>query len=56
MIQNSRIEKYRNAFRAMQKRKVMNGLFMLSIKNARLDSRVMEHVRSNIIASDMVSN
>jgi len=56
MIQNSRIEKYRNAFRAMQKRKVMNTLFMLSIKNARLDSRVMEHVRSNMVASNNVSN
>jgi hypothetical protein len=51
MIQNSRFEKYRNAFKAMQKRKIMTSLLMLSIKNARLDSRVMEHVRSNMTAS-----
>lgn len=56
MIQNTRIEKYRHAYRAMQKRAVMNTLFMLSIKNARLDARVMAHVRSNIFASDNVSN
>lgn len=51
MIQNSRIEKYKNAFRTMQKRKVMNTLLMLSIKNARLDAQVMEHVRSNLAVS-----
>ena len=55
MIQNSRIEKYRNAYRAMQKRKVMNILFMFSIKNARLDSRVMEHVQLKMAALDHVS-
>jgi hypothetical protein len=51
MIQNSRIEKYRTAFRAMQKRKVLNSLFMLSIKNSGLESRVMEHVRSKMTGS-----
>jgi hypothetical protein len=48
-IQNLRIEKYMNAYRAMQKHKVMNSLLMLSIKNAGLDARVIEHMRSSLV-------
>ncbi len=48
IIENSRLEKYLSSYRMMQKRKVLSNLVMLSIKNARLDSRVMEHVRSNM--------
>lgn len=45
-IQNARVEKYLNAYLTMQKRKVMNTLLMISIRNARLDSRAIEHVHS----------
>ena len=48
MIQNDRMEKYMTAYRSMQKHKVVNSLFMLSVKNARLDSHVINHVRSNL--------
>jgi hypothetical protein len=48
MIQNDRLQKYLNAYRTMQKQKVLNFLLILTIKNARLDSRVLDHVRSNI--------
>lgn len=48
LIEDSRLEKYLNAYYALQKRGVINTLLMLSIKNARLDSRVMEHVRSGL--------
>lgn len=51
MIPNSRMEKYQNAFQTMQKHKMMNALFILSIKNSGLDARVMEHVRLNMAAS-----
>jgi hypothetical protein len=48
MIQNTRIEKYKNAYRKIQQRKVINNLFLLSVKNARLDAQVIEHVRSKL--------
>ncbi len=51
MIEDSRLEKYKNAFHAMQKRKVLTGLLMLSIKNARLESRGIEHVRAQLDAA-----
>jgi len=48
MIENGRLETYLNAYRTMQKRKVLTGLIMLSIKNARLESKVIEHVRTSL--------
>jgi hypothetical protein len=48
MIQNTRIEKYKHAYHKMQQGKATNLLIILSIKNARLESRVIKHVRSKL--------
>lgn len=46
MIENSRLEKYMNVYRSMKKRKLTNALFMLSVKNSRLEQRTLQHVQS----------
>ena len=48
MIHNSRIEKYKDAYAGMQKRKGLRTLLMLSIKSARLEMRTLEHVRGQM--------
>ena len=51
MIENARLEKYKAAYRTVQNQKVINSLFMLSIKNAGLDLLVMDHVRAGMSAN-----
>lgn len=47
MIENSRLEKYIDGYRAAQKRKWMNALLVLSIKSGRLEQKVIAHVRGS---------
>lgn len=48
MVDNSRLEKYLSAYQTMQGRPALRRLFMLGVRNARLDARVSEHVRRNM--------
>jgi hypothetical protein len=48
MIENHRLEKYMKAYQSMKRRKLVNGLFMLSVRNAGVDQHVIDFVGSRI--------
>jgi hypothetical protein len=48
MIEDTRIEKYLHAYRSLEKRRFLLGLFLLGVKTSRLESKVMEHVQTGL--------
>lgn len=51
MIENDRVAKYLRAYQALQKQSILNALLMISIKNSRLDTRVVDFVRKGMAES-----
>jgi hypothetical protein len=49
MLENNRLDKYMKAYEAIKKRKLVNALFMLSVKNAALEQHVINTVATRII-------
>lgn len=48
MIENARLEKYMKIYQSMKKQKLLTAIFMIGVKNARLDQHVINHVQQSL--------
>ncbi len=51
MIEKTRLEKYLHAYEAIKRNTLMTSIFLLSVKNARLEAYATRHVRDNMQVS-----